>query len=137
MLVSDWAGPSCIARAISRRRSSWAPSTMREIEGESACASPDSDRVARSTGSGRNADGVHLVRDGRDGRAMAQQRLALSLQQVHLRFHEDCPPGEGNELLVGLRQLLRVRALVGLAELLCGLGTFLLVARRLDLAPAR
>ena len=24
MFVSDWAGPSCIERAISRRRSSWA-----------------------------------------------------------------------------------------------------------------
>ena len=33
MLVSDWAGPSCIDRAISRRRSSWADSTTRESVG--------------------------------------------------------------------------------------------------------
>ena len=30
MLVRLWAGPSCIARAISRRRSSWAPRSRRE-----------------------------------------------------------------------------------------------------------
>src|SRR5450759_53504 len=35
MLVRLWAGPSCMARAISRRRSSWAASTSRETAGGS------------------------------------------------------------------------------------------------------
>ena len=33
MFVRLWAGPSCIARAISRRRSSWALRTIRDTAG--------------------------------------------------------------------------------------------------------
>ncbi len=41
ILVRLWAGPSCIARAMSRRMSSWAPRTILENAGETATRSPE------------------------------------------------------------------------------------------------
>ena len=49
MLVRLWAGPSCIARAISRRRSSWALRSSRETAGGGAGSAlgPAGDAPAR------------------------------------------------------------------------------------------
>ncbi len=66
MLVRLWAGPSCIARAMSRRRSSWAARIIRETAGDTRApvvAEPSIARRRRSSpspadGGGRPPSGI-------------------------------------------------------------------------------
>ena len=111
MFVSDWAGPSCIDRAISRRRSSWALRTTRDSDGGSV--SVDS---GRATADWRRAAGPSPATISSVSRSMAPsalataatasrwrlQRPALAVEVVDLRLHEDGAAGEGHELRVRL-----------------------------------
>ena len=69
MFVRLWAGPSCIARAISRRRSSWAPRSSRETAGGDRRVAADDARSSlpptRRVGTRRPSSSVAGV--GRDG----------------------------------------------------------------------
>ena len=129
MLVSDCAGPSCIARAISRRRSSWALSTIRDSVGAAGAASS---RPALRRPVGTRL-GRELVGNRGHRRAVTDERLALALEEVDLALHQHGALRERDQLrprlrrLPGVRRLLRVGPLLGRPELLGRLRPLLLV----------
>ena len=112
MLVRLWAGPSCIARAISRRRSSWAPRSNRETAGGTPLGSAMTfgavlaERCAQRhvAERGQRLD-VH-----RERIAVAVEGAALALQDVDLRFHQGRPLGQQDELGVEVGRDRRVQA---------------------------
>ena len=90
MLVRLWAGPSCIARAISRRRSSWAPSSEprdgrrhRRVRGQAAAPAAAASAARRRAPAA--IDGAPSVVDiARRARRGSGQRPALALEDVDL-----------------------------------------------------
>ncbi len=111
MFVRLWAGPSCIARAISRRRSSWASSSIR-----GTAASPSAmaaDPVPRGAEDGAEAAGStpRPSRLGSHGVAVAGHGPALALEDLDLRLHQGRALGEGDELDAQLGDLVRLGVL--------------------------
>ena len=116
MFVRLWAGPSCIARAISRRRSSWAARTSRDTAGRrrrvgaglAAAARPPASPAAPPATAAPSASAYAARRV-----AEAGERLALALEDVDLGLHQRRPLGERDELAVRGRRVRRSRVASG------------------------
>ena len=107
MLVRLWAGPSCIARAISRRRSSWAASSSRETAGGSEPIG--SGLLPRRPGPAPGRRGRDRLRERGQGLGIGGQAVSeagegslLALEHVDLRLHQGSPLREQHELRVEL-----------------------------------
>ena len=133
MFVRLWAGPSCIARAISRRRSSWAPSSSRDTAGGTA-AGVGPCRAPASTGwpAARRRGALSASTYARERVAVAAERPALALEDVDLGLHERRALGEQDELGVELGRDRRLRPPVDSAAGGRGVSLSAAAARRVS-----
>ncbi len=131
MFVRLWAGPSCIARAISRRRSSWAVRTIRDIPGAPSSAA----RLAPLSAAGSSAPSSD--RDAEAGSHLAQrfaesgEDLALAVEDLDLCLHDGGAAGQVDELGIERDDILGRGCLGQAGELVGRLGPFELVPLRL------
>ena len=106
MLVRLWAGPSCMAREISRRRSSWAPSRSRDTAGDSSpssLAAGPASPAAVAIAAGR-------LDVGGQGVAVAREDPLLAVEDLDLGLHQRGALGERQELRVLLERGGRITA---------------------------
>ena len=130
MFVRLWAGPSCIARAISRRRSSWALRTSRDwpvgasydvLDNRLLACGPIGELHARLDGR------PEVDREPRDGVAEPPQRLALALEDLDLALHDPRPPRQDDQLGIERDDVVGRRRVGKRLELFDRLGALQLV----------